>query len=149
MATARKTSSTTAEAFETTAAINADALKEGFERMSKGFSDLAELQKNSVEAMMASSNLFAKGIEKAAAEQSAFLKAAYEDGVAAAKAASSSKSVQDAFEVQSEYLRSAFEKNLGYFNKLADHWMATGKQAAEPLQARYNEFVEKVQAFRP
>ena len=148
MATAKKTAGA-ADAFETSAAINADAFKDGFEKFTKGMSEFADFQKNAVEAFMASTGALAKGVEKAAAEQTEFLKAAYEDGIAATTAASSSKSVQDAFEIQSDYMRAAFEKNLGHFNKLADHWVATGKEAAEPLKARYGEFVEFVQSYRP
>lgn len=147
MATAKKT--TTANIFETGPAINADAWKDGYEKLTKGMSELADFQKESVEAVLASSGALAKGVEKAASEQTEFMKAAYEDGVAAFSAATNSKSVQEAFEAQSGYLRSAFEKNLGYFNKLTDHWMATGKEAVEPLKSRYGEFVEIVQSYRP
>lgn len=148
MATATKTTGA-ADAFETSAAINPDSFKEGYEKLTKGMSEIADFHKNSVEAVLASTGAFAKGVEKAASEQTAFLKSAYEDGVAAVTAASGSKSMQDVLEVQTDYLRSAFEKNLGHFNRLADHWMATGKQAAEPLKARYGEFVEMVQSYRP
>lgn len=148
MATTAKTAGA-GEAFETSAAINADAFKEGYEKMSKGMSDLADFHKNSVEAVMTSTGAFAKGFEKAASEQTAFLKAAYEDSLAAVNAASASKSVQGVFEAQSDYLRAAFEKNLSHFNKLADHWIATGKETVEPLKARYGEFVEIVQSYRP
>lgn len=148
MTTAKKAGSA-ADAFETGAAINADALKEGYDKFTKGMSEFADFQKNSVEALLASTGALAKGVEKAAAEQTEFLKASYEDGVAALTAASTAKSAQDAIEVQSDYLRATFEKNLGHFNKLADHWISTGKQAAEPLKARYGELVEIVQSYRP
>ena len=54
---------------------------------------------------MASATAFAKGVEKVTKEQSAFFKATYEDGVATAKAASASKSVQEAVELNSEFFR--------------------------------------------
>lgn len=98
---------------------------------------------------MASAGTFAKGAEKAASEQSAFLKAAYEEGVAAAKAAATSKSAQEALDIQSDYLRTAFERNLGQLNKMADHWLSTTKEAVEPLTERYGELVEKIQSYRP
>lgn len=148
MATATKTAGA-AHALETSAAINSDAFKDGYEKMTKGMSELADFQKSSVEAVLASTGAFAKGVEKAASAQTAFLKSSYEDGVAAMTAASTSKSMQDVLEVQTDYLRSAFEKNLGYFNKLADHWIATSKETVEPLKARYGEFVEVVQSYRP
>ena len=148
MATAKKSASP-ADAFETTAAINADAFKEGYEKMTKGMNELADFNRNSLEAFAASAGLFAKSLEKAASDQSAFLKSSYEEGVAAVKAATSSKSVQDALEVQTDYLRSALEKNISHMNKLADHWVSTGKEVVEPMKVRYTELVEKIQSFRP
>ncbi len=146
MATAKKTAG---EAFETLATMNPEALKEGYEKVAKGFSNLADFQKGTFEALVASAGSFAKGVEKLTSEQAAYAKSAYEDGVAAAKAAATSKSVQEALDIQSEYVRSVFEKNLGQFNKMADQWISTTKEAAEPLTARYSEFVEMVQSYRP
>lgn len=148
MATAKKTFGSN-ESFETLTAVNSESLREGYDKFAKGVSQFADFQKGSLEALMASANSFAKGVETAATEHTAFAKASYEEGVAAAKAAAASKSIQEAFDIQSDYLRTAFEKNLNQFNKLADHWAATTKQASEPLTARYGEFVEIVQSYRP
>ena len=147
MATAKKTASA-ADALESLS-FKPEAFKEGYEKLADGFSTFADFQKSSLEALIASAGTLAKGAEKAASEQSAFAKSCYEECVAAAKAAASSKSAQEAFDIQSEYVRSAFEKNLGQFNKLADHWVGTTKDFAEPLTARYGEFVELVQSYRP
>jgi phasin family protein len=146
MANAKKTAG---ETFETLTAMNPEALKEGYDKFAKGFSNLADFQKGTFEAMVASAGSLAKGVEKLTSEQTAFAKSTYEDGVAAAKAAATSKSVQEALDIQSDYLRSAFEKNLGQFNKMADFWISTTKEAAEPITARYSEFVEMVQSYRP
>ncbi|MEX0645453.1 MAG: phasin family protein [Parvularculaceae bacterium] len=146
MATAKKTAS---ETFETLTAMNPEALKEGYEKVAKGFSNLADFQKGTFEALVTSAGSLAKGVEKLTSEQTAFAKGAYEDSVAAAKAAATSKSVQEALDIQGEYLRTTFEKNLSQFNKMADQWISTTKEASEPLTARYSEFVEMVQSYRP
>lgn len=148
MATAKKTATAADEMMETFA-VNPEAFKKGYEKLSKGLTEMAEFQKTTLEAMMASAGALTKGAEKAAAEGSAFAKSSFEDGVAAAKAAAASKSVQEAFDIQNQYVRSAFEKNLGQFTKMADQWMAITKEAADPLTARYGEFVEIVQSYRP
>jgi phasin family protein len=148
MATAKKTIGA-GEGFEALTSVNADTFREGYDKLAKGVTQFADFQKSSLEALMASASSFAKGVEKVASEQTAFAKASYEEGVAAARAAATSKSVQEAFDVQSDYLRATFEKNLGQFNKLTDHWISTSKEAAEPLTARYGEFVELVQSYRP
>lgn len=140
--------SATTEAFESLTAFSPDAFKDGYEKLAKGMSSFADFQKGSVEALMASAGAFAKGFEKAAATQAGFVKEQFEEGVATAKAAAASKSVQEALELQNEYVRTMFERNLGQATKLADHWSAVAKDAADPLTKRYGEFVELVQSYR-
>jgi phasin family protein len=148
MATAKKSASA-AETIETWTAVSPDTLKEGYEKLATGFSKWADFNRESVEAMMASAGRLAKGFEQAASENSAFAKSSYEDGVAALKAATTSKSMQEALDIQSEFVRTLFERNLTQMNKLAEHWVSTTKEAAEPITARYTEFVEMVQSYRP
>lgn len=136
------------DAFETLTTFSPDAFKDGYEKFAKGLSSLADFQKGSVEAFMASAGVFAKGFEKAASTQVGFAKEQFEEGVATAKAAAASKSVQEALELQNEFVRSAVEKNLGYATKLADHWTSVAKEATDPLTKRYGEFVELVQSYR-
>lgn len=148
MATAKKSASA-AETFETWTAATPEVFKEGYEKVAGSFSKFADFSRESLEAYTAAAGRLAKGFERAASEHTAFAKEQYEDGVAALKAASTSKSVQEAIDLQSEFLRGAFEKNLAQFNKLADNWLATTKEAAEPLTSRYSEFVDMVQSYRP
>ncbi len=142
---AKKTAS--AEGFETLG-FNTDSFKDGYEKFSKGMNSFTEFQKASIEAMMASTNAFTKGFEQAASAQAGFVKDQYEDAVALAKAASTSKSVQETIELQSEFARTSFERNLGLVTKLAEHWNGVAKEASEPMTKTYAEFVEKVQTYR-
>jgi phasin family protein len=139
---------TAADAFDISA-FSPDNFKEGYEKFAEGFSSVAEFQKESLEALMASASAFAKGFEKLTAEQASFSKAVFEDGVATAKAATASKTLQEAIEVNTEFMRGAVEKNLGQINKVADICAVAAKETAEPLTVRYNELVEKIQSFRP
>ena len=148
MATTKNTTNG-AEAFEALTQLNPESFKEGYEKFAEGVSAFADFQKGSVEAVMASAGAFAKGFEKLASEQSAFVKASFEEGVATAKAASSSKSVQEAIDLNSEFVREAVQKNLGQFNKVADICIETTKETVEPLSVRYTELVEKIQSYRP
>lgn len=138
-----------AESIETFTNFDASSLKDGYERFAKGFSTLADFNKTSLEALMASAGVLSKGVEKATSAQVAFVKESFEETVAAAKAAASAKSLQEALEVQSDFARQAFEKNMTHATKLADHWTAIAKEVADPLTKRYGELVETVQAYRP
>ena len=135
--------------FDAFAAMNPEVLKDGYDRVAKGVSAFAEMQKGSLEAFMASAGTCAKGVEKAASEQTAFIKEAYDEGAAIAKEASTAASVQEAIEIQSEFAREMFEKNISFASKLADHWTGVAKEASDPLSKQYGEFVEAVQSFRP
>lgn len=148
MATAKKSASA-AETIETWTSATPEAFKEGYEKMASGFGKWADFNRESIEAMMAAAGRLAKGFEKAASDNSAFVKSSYEDGVEAFKATAASKSVQEALDIQSEFARTTVEKNLTQLNKIAEHWASTTKEAAEPITARYNEFVEMVQNYRP
>ncbi len=139
--------SATTEGFETLG-FSPDAFKDGYEKFSKSLNSFADFQKGSLEAMMASATTVAKGFEQAASAQAGFVKEQYEETVALAKAASSSKSVQETIEMQSEFAKTVFERNLGLVTKLADHWNGVAKEASEPLTKRYGEFVEMVQSYR-
>ena len=149
MATEQKKTENGAEAFDAFKFGNPEFFTGGFEKMSERMTAFADFQKASYEAVVESASTFAKGVEKATSDQTAFVKESYEDGVAAAKAVTSSKSIQDAISVQNDYVRTAFEKNLKQFNKAADHWVALTKEISEPLTEQYGAFVEKVQAYRP
>ncbi|MFN3958692.1 MAG: phasin family protein [Parvularculaceae bacterium] len=136
-----------AEGFETLG-FSPDAFRDGYEKFAKSLNSFADFQKGSLEAMMASANVVAKGFEQAASAQAGFVKEHYEETVALAKAAAASKSVQEAIELQTEFAKTAFERNIGLVTKLADHWNGVAKEASEPLTKRYGEFVEMVQTYR-
>ena len=130
-------------------AFGPEAFKDTYEKFAQNMSEFANFQKDTMEAMSVSANVFAKGVETAVAAQSNFVKDYIEEGVEAAKSASSSSSVQEAIEVQSTYARTAIEKNIGHATKMSEHWVSVSKEAAEPVTKRYGEFLEFVQTHRP
>ena len=135
--------------FDAFGAMNPEVLKEGYEKLSKNMSSFAEFQKGSMEALMECATAYARGLEQAASEQTTFLKEVYEEGTSATKAASTAKSVQEAIEIHSDFARTAFEKNINFASKLAEHWTGVARTAADPLSKKYGEFVDMVQSYRP
>lgn len=138
-----------AEMFDVASFMNPDALKGAFEKASESMRDVAAFQKDALEAMMSSAGVYARGVEKATGEQTTFVKEAFDDSAAAVKATTTASSVQEALEIQTEFARAAFEKNMSFASRIADHWTSVAKEAADPLAKRYGDFVEKVQTFRP
>lgn len=144
---ARKTESV--ETFDAFSAANPAAFKEGYERLTKGMAGLADLNKAALEAMMSSARVLSRGTETASADTAAFLKTSFEEGVAAMRAAAAAKSLQEAIDVQSGFLRESISRNLAQVGKVSEHWVSTTREAAEPLTACYGDFVELMQSYRP
>jgi len=56
--------------------------------------------------------------------------------------------VHEAFELQSDFAKAAFNAYVGEMTKLSELFVATTKEAIEPLQGRVQAWVEVVQTAR-
>ena len=88
------------------------------------------------------------GLRRINGEVFNFSKQQMEDGVAAFKAVSGAKSVHEAWEVQTDFAKSALDAYVAQATKLNDLWMDAAKQAAEPFSSRFAEMTEKMQEFK-
>ena len=125
-----------------------EAMKNGFETMTKSIEKFSGFGKENVEAYMQASTAFAKVFERINGEIFNFSKQQVEDGVAAFKAVSGAKSVHEAWEVQSDFAKSSLDAYVAQATKMNDLWMGAAKQAAEPFSSRFAEFTEKMQDIR-
>lgn len=137
-----------AEGIETVLKKGTDALQSGFEKAVKGYDQILGHGKETVSAYTKSASVAGKGAETIHNEIYAFSKQSIEDSIAAAKTVLASKSPQEAFERQSDFAKSAFDAYVGQVGKLNDLFVSTTKEAFEPLQARYQAWVEAVQTAR-
>ena len=148
MAAAKKTTAKS-KSFDAMSGLNTEAFKEGFEQMNTGLEKVAEFQKESMDAVMSASSTVAGGFEKIATEQAEFAKTNFDETVKTAQAIAQCKSPQEALDLNTEFFRSAFEKNMSQFNKVTEMVAAQSKSAVEPLTDTYANFVETVQSYRP
>ncbi len=125
-----------------------EALKTGFEKAAKGYDQLFSYGKDTMEAYLKSANVAGKGAETLHNEIYSFSKQAIEDQMAHAKALMASKSVHEAFEMQSDFAKSAFDAYVGQMTKLGEIFASTSKEAIEPLQGRVQAWVEVVQSAK-
>jgi len=139
----------TAEAVEQVMTNGNEAMKNGMETWTKAVERFSGFGKENVEAYMKASTAVTKAVERINGEVFAFSKQQVEDGVAAFKAVSGAKSVHQAWEVQSDFAKSALDAYIAQATKINDLWMAAAKQAVEPLNARFSAFTEAVQEVRP
>lgn len=125
------------------------AMKDGMENWTKAYERFAGFGKENVEAYMQSATAFAKAFERINSEVFAFQRQQVEDGIAAFKAVTTAKSVQEAFEVQSDYAKSALDAYVAQATKINDLWMDAAKQAFEPMTERFSALGEVVKEVRP
>ena len=100
-------------AAETSFINGAEAVKAGFEKAVKNYDAVLGFGKDTVEAYMKSATVAGKGLESLSGEIFSYSKGAIEDSISASKAVLGSKSVHEAFELQTDYAKSAFESYVG------------------------------------
>ena len=133
---------------ETNFKSGADAIKAGFEKAVAGYDSVLGYGKDTAEAYMKSATVAGKGIETLNSEIVSYSKGAIEDSIAASKAIMGSKSVHEAFELQTDYAKNAFESYVEELTKFNALMTTTAKDAFAPLQGRYQAWVEVVQSAR-
>lgn len=126
-----------------------EAMKNGIENWTKAYERFAGFGKENVEAYMQSATAFAKAFERINSEVFSFSKQQVEDSVAAFKAVSGAKSVHEAWEVQSDFAKSALDAYVAQATKINDLVMDAAKQASEPVTARFTAMAEAVKEVRP
>jgi hypothetical protein len=123
-------------------------MKNGFETVTKGLEKFTDLGKGNVEAYVQAATVFAKTLERVNGEVFNFSKQQMEDGVAAFKAVSGAKSVHEAWEVQTDFAKSALDSYVAQATKLNDLWMDAAKQAAEPFASRFANMTSAFQDLK-
>jgi len=137
-----------AEGIETAFKTGTEALKVSFEKAVKNYDQLLGYGKETVEAYVRSANAAGKGAETLHNEIYAYSKQSIEDSIAAAKALLGSKSVHEAFELQTDFAKTAFDAYVSEMTKLSELVVSTTKETFEPLQGRVAAWVEVVQTSR-
>lgn len=148
MATKAKSTNGTTESVETIVNAGTGAMKDSYDRAVKGYDQFATFSRDTIEALIQSAQVATKGIEAINTEALAFSRQSMEDGVAAAKSALTAKTVQEWFEVQSDFTKSAFDAYMGQMTKISDLVANTTREAVEPLNNRFTAFVEIVNSQR-
>jgi len=143
---------------EAAAKAGAEAIAQGYEQayanakeqMDKvnefahqNYDDLAGFNKETLDAVIASSNVVAKGVEDLGQEIASYAQQAAEKNIAAAQKLFAVKNVQDAMDLQAEWAKSAFDGFVAESTKLQDMSMQVGTKASEPLSKQVNAAVEK------
>ena len=143
---------TGADAMRTTvdqmSTASSHAFKDTVEKSLAALNELNGLSKRNLEAMVASVTAATKGAESLGAQAMNYSKRSMEDGVAATKALTTAKSLQEVVELQTAYAKTALETYLAEMNRMSETVAASVKDSLQPLNARVTEVVEKAQSVR-
>ncbi|QLQ13003.1 MAG: TIGR01841 family phasin [Brevundimonas sp.] len=147
-AAAKENVEKTVAAAEKATAAGTQAIREGLDKSIAGLTELNAQSKQNLDAVVASAAAAQKGVEALSNQAVAFSKKSWEDGVAAAQKLSTARSVQELFELQTNWAKSASEAYLAEVNKATETLTASVKDSFAPINARVTAAVETLQAKR-
>ena len=104
--------------------------------MIKGMPDFSSMGKDNMEAALAATNAWTKGMQAIAAEIADYSKKSFEDNTKLAEKAAKVKTVEAAIEFQTSIAKSGYEGFMSEANKIGEMYMATAKEAYAPIEKR-------------
>ncbi|XBQ01992.1 MAG: phasin family protein [Stappia sp.] len=102
--------------------------------MINNLEDMQKLGKDNMDVMMESIGAMTKGMQAIASEVADYQKKSFEDGTAAMEKLVAAKSLDKAFEAQSDYMKTAYEGFVGEVTKIGEMYSELAKDAYKPYE---------------
>ncbi len=102
--------------------------------MMNNFEDIQKLGKDNMDVMMQSFGVMTKGFQAIASEVADYQKKSFEEGSAAVEKLVGAKSLDKAFEAQSDYVKTAYEGFVGEVTKIGEMYSEIAKDAYKPYE---------------
>lgn len=96
--------------------------------------DFQKMSKDNMDAMLANMGVVSKTLQTIASETADYSKKSFEDSSAAVEKLMAVKSLDKAFEVQSEYAKSAYEGFIGQATKFGEMYTSLAKEVYKPFE---------------
>ena len=103
--------------------------------MLKNFEDFQKLGKENVDVAMKQFGTVSKGWQAIATEVADYSKKSFEDGSAALEKLLGAKSLEKAIEVQSDYVKSAYEGFVAQTTKMGELYTDLAKETYKPFES--------------
>ena len=107
--------------------------------MVKNIDEMQQLGKDNMEATMKSFGALSKSLQAIAVEMADYSKKVFEQGTAATEKLIGAKSLEKAVEVQSDYVKSAYEGFVTEATKLGELYTALAKEAYKPFESQFGK----------
>jgi hypothetical protein len=108
--------------------------------MFNGFDNMQDFGKENMDLAMKSADAMSKGFQAIAAETADFSKRSLDAGSAALEKLMGARSFEKAVEVQSDYVRTAYEGYVGQVAKVSEIVTGMARDAYKPYEAFLGTF---------
>jgi hypothetical protein len=105
--------------------------------MVKNIDEMQQFGKDNMDATLKSFGSLSKGLQAIAAEMADYSKKVFEQGTAATEKLIGAKSLEKAFEVQSDYAKTAYEGFVAEATKLGELYTDLAKEAYKPFEGQW------------
>lgn len=98
------------------------------------FEDAQKYGRENMDLALKSFGAVSKGLQAIAVEVADYSKKAFEDGTALVEKIASAKTVDKAFEVQSQFVKSSYETYLARATKIGELYADIAKESYKPIE---------------
>ena len=105
--------------------------------MVKNIDELQQFGKSNMDATVKSFGSLSNGLQAIAAEMADYSKRVFEQGTAATEKLIGAKSLEKAFEVLSDYVKTAYEGFVAEATKLGELYTDLAKEAYKPFEGQW------------
>ncbi|WP_245290769.1 phasin family protein [Methyloligella halotolerans] len=102
--------------------------------MLKGFEEFQKAGKDGFEASVRAMGEWSKGVQAIASEMTDYSKKTFEDSTRAFEQLVSAKSAEQAFEIQSQYAKKAYDDYMAEMSKLGEMYVGMAQDAYKPME---------------
>ena len=117
-------------------------IRMSMEKAMKSTEEFVAFGQGNVEAFVKSSQIWSAGVQDLSKQVAAMAQANFDETMNVFKAFSGLKTPKDAFDMQANYARAAFEKSMAESSKITDASLKLTEQALAPITARMTQAME-------
>jgi phasin family protein len=117
------------------------------ERSAKVAEELADLTRGNVEALVASSKVAAKGVERLSQDVADYSRRSFEEASTALKSVADIKSPTDLFRLQGDFARTAFDSAVAESARFSEAMLKIAGDVVEPITSRYTVAAERAKTL--
>jgi len=107
--------------------------------MVKNIEEVQQFGKDNMDATLKSVGAWSKSMQAIAIELADYSKRAFEQGTAATEKLIGAKSLDKAFEVQSDYVKNSYEGFVAQATKLGELYADLAKEAYKPFESQFGK----------